>query len=111
MHLTKTEIEITKALSKGYTQPEIAEFRCRSVETVKKHVKNALHKLGAKNAAHLVAITKDLGLIAVLFGVTLQVLAPYQRANDDPLRDVDMRRGRLVRSFRLQGRRVREDEV
>ena len=54
MNLTKTELEVVEALSKGENSHDIADSRFRSQETIKKHIKNAREKMGAKNIAHLI---------------------------------------------------------
>jgi len=97
MQLTKTELQIVKSLSQGFTQPEIAQSRHRSLETVKTHVTHCLQKLHARNSAHLVALAKDLGLIMLLVAVIVSAFSDVE---------VEQRRFRLVRSFSVRGGRV-----
>jgi DNA-binding NarL/FixJ family response regulator len=55
MKLTSMQARITQLLSEGLTEEEIAEQRCRSRATIRKHVEQARERIGARNKAHLVA--------------------------------------------------------
>jgi len=97
MNLTRTELEVIRALSEGFTKREIAESRHRSVDTIKTHVRHCIDKLHARNSVNLVSIAKDLGLIMLLVAVLCSAFADL---------DLDQRRFRLVRSFSVRGGRI-----
>jgi DNA-binding NarL/FixJ family response regulator len=61
--LTATQLLVTMMLSQGLTVEEIAEERHRSVQTIRKLVEQARDRLGARNSAHLVALTIRQGMI------------------------------------------------
>jgi DNA-binding NarL/FixJ family response regulator len=65
--LTEKQLMIAQRLSDGLTVEEIAAERHRSVQTIRKHVEQARDRLGARNLAHLVALT--LGHDSLIFGV------------------------------------------
>ena len=89
MQLTQKELFAVKELAQGYKQQEIADRQFRSLAVIKKHVQNAMAKMHARNSAHLVAICKDLGLIAVLVSVVAGI-------------GDDVRVGRLTRSVSVR---------
>lgn len=97
MQLTKTELQVIKELSEGFSSREIAEHRHRSIHTVKTHVRHCIEKLHARNSVNLIAIAKDMGLIMLL------VCLIAANFNEDA---ADMRRVRLARSFSVRGGRV-----
>jgi DNA-binding NarL/FixJ family response regulator len=55
-HLTERELEILRRLSKGYTNPEIAEALQISVATVRTHVSRIFQKLGVKSRRDLLGM-------------------------------------------------------
>jgi DNA-binding NarL/FixJ family response regulator len=61
--LTEKQLMIAQRLSDGLTVEEIAAERHRSVQTIRKHVEQARDRLGARNLAHLVALTLRQGMI------------------------------------------------
>ena len=67
--LTKREIDCLYWSSKGCTAEEAAESMHLKVETVRKYIKNASLKLGARNKVAAVSIAHQLGLL----GYTLEV--------------------------------------
>ena len=54
--LSDVELVVLSLLADGHTNQTAADAMHYSVHTVKWHMKSILHKLGAKNAAHAVAI-------------------------------------------------------
>lgn len=63
--LTEREIEIIDALSQGLSSDEISVKLFISTFTVNTHRRNAMEKLKARNAAHLVRICFEEGIIAM----------------------------------------------
>jgi DNA-binding NarL/FixJ family response regulator len=61
--LTSRERSILKLIAEGRTNRLAAEFLNISSKTVEKHRANVMHKLGLKNAAELVLLALDKGLI------------------------------------------------
>jgi PAS domain S-box-containing protein len=53
--LSPRELEIVRLVALGETGPEIAEQLHISHQTVRTHIRNAMHKLGARSRAQLVA--------------------------------------------------------
>ncbi len=47
--LTKQETIVLQAIVAGKTNPEIADFLCISIHTVKVHIENIYSKLGVHN--------------------------------------------------------------
>ena len=106
MHLTKTEIEIVKALAAGDNSTAISARRFRTKDTIQKHIKNARHKLGAKTIGQLIYLAVKQGFINSLFlAVMLSQAVPVVR-DDDDLRADDRRRLRVTRCFSVRGGRV-----
>lgn len=62
--LTPKELEILSWVVAGKTSGEIAAIRGISERTVKYHVGNILHKLGANTRAHAVSIALERGLVS-----------------------------------------------
>lgn len=60
--ITRREKEVLDLLSRGYSSSEISRTLWISEETVKSHRKNIAMKVGAKNAAHLIRRSFELGL-------------------------------------------------
>jgi LuxR family transcriptional regulator, quorum-sensing system regulator SdiA len=63
VRLSPREMECLYWAAGGKTSPEIATIIERSVETVRLHIKNAIHKLNASNRAHAIAKATQLGLL------------------------------------------------
>ncbi len=63
VRLTDRELEILRLVTRGLTNPQIAERLIISVSTVNFHVHNILDKLGAKTRTEAVAIAAREGLI------------------------------------------------
>ncbi|HVX28762.1 MAG TPA: response regulator transcription factor [Parafilimonas sp.] len=63
-HLTPREIEITKYISEGLTNHEIADKLFLSIATVDTHRKNILAKLNLKNTASLIKYAYDNNLLS-----------------------------------------------
>ena len=61
--LSPRETECLQWAAAGKTSPEVARIIDRSVETVRLHLKNAIHKLRANNKPHAIAKAMQLGLI------------------------------------------------
>ncbi len=61
--LTLREQEVLKYLSKGLTNPEIAQQLTVSRSTVKAHVSKILSKLGASNRAEAIALALEHNLV------------------------------------------------
>jgi LuxR family transcriptional regulator, quorum-sensing system regulator SdiA len=62
VRLSPREMECLYWAAGGKTSPEIAHIIERSVETVRLHIKNAIHKLNASNRAHAIAKATQMGL-------------------------------------------------
>ncbi|MFQ3568136.1 MAG: response regulator transcription factor [Aggregatilineales bacterium] len=62
--LTERELEVLQAVVKGYSNPQIAELLCISVNTVKVHLRNILEKLHVENRAQAAVCAIKCGLIA-----------------------------------------------
>lgn len=62
VRLSPREVECLYWAAAGKTSPEIAQIIERSVETVRLHIKNAIHKLSASNRAHAIAKATQMGL-------------------------------------------------
>lgn len=63
IRLSPRETECLQWAAVGKTSPEIARIIDRSVETVRLHIKNAIHKLGAHNKPHAIGKAVQLGLV------------------------------------------------
>lgn len=61
--LSVSETEVLAALLNGKTQPEIAELRCRSVETIKSQSKSILRKSGCRKISDLLVLATTYGLL------------------------------------------------
>ncbi|WP_371874461.1 response regulator transcription factor [Duganella rivi] len=54
--LSKREAEVLACVAQGHTNPQIGALLGIATETVKSHLKNLLHKLGASNRTEAVMI-------------------------------------------------------
>jgi DNA-binding CsgD family transcriptional regulator len=61
--LTARERSILKLVAEGRTNRMTGEFLNISAKTVEKHRANLMHKLGLRNAAELILMALDMGLI------------------------------------------------
>ncbi|MEA3375272.1 MAG: LuxR C-terminal-related transcriptional regulator [Chloroflexota bacterium] len=61
--LTERELEVLEELSRGLTNPEIAERLMVSLNTVKTHTRNIYGKLGVRNRTEAVVRAQELGLL------------------------------------------------
>ena len=61
--LTKRELEVVDKAKNMLTNKEIADILHISDHTVKAHIANAIHKLGARNRYEAVIIAAKRGLI------------------------------------------------
>jgi DNA-binding CsgD family transcriptional regulator len=58
--LSASEIDIAVELSKGHSPKEIAEKRCRSIETIRTQIKQVITKMGAKRTNDLVVLVNKI---------------------------------------------------
>ena len=65
LRLTRREIECLQFAANGNSAPATARLLNRSVDTVRRHLKSAMAKLGAKTIAQSVAIGASCGLLDV----------------------------------------------
>jgi LuxR family transcriptional regulator len=65
LRLTRRELECLQFAANGRSAPATARLLNRSVDTVRRHLKNAMAKLGARTIAHSVAIGASCGLLDV----------------------------------------------
>jgi DNA-binding CsgD family transcriptional regulator len=63
MALTPRELQVLRLVAKGKTSQEIAAKLHLSEVTVKWHIGNAMHKLGAASRAEAVAVALRRGLL------------------------------------------------
>lgn len=66
MNLTKRQTEIVELLASGLTAEQAAASLSRAVPTVRRHIQLAYERVGARNTAHLVAISISRGFIKAL---------------------------------------------
>jgi len=112
MNLTKTELEVIEALSNGDNSHDIANARFRSQDTIKKHIKNARQKLGAKTIGHLIYLALKQGLInSIFFALITSQILPVAKRDDENIGGGEKRRLRVSRTFSVRGGRVREDLI
>ncbi len=62
-HLTPREIDVLRLMANGDTNKAIAENLSISEDTTKKHVKNVVGKLGARNRTHAAIIAAKAGIV------------------------------------------------
>lgn len=100
--LTKTQITVVQLLSDGKTVSEIADYRFRSLGTIRKHVEQAKQRTGAKTIGHLVKIALLQGVIHSVFLCLIM-----QQVSTQDIRTFTNRRGRTVRTVAtLSSRRL-----
>lgn len=79
MSLTKRQQQVVSLLAQGNTAEQCGEAMHRSVATVRRHVILACERVGARNAAHLVAKAISAGWInpipAMLLALILSLCA------------------------------------
>lgn len=63
-NLTEREIDVLRLVAKGYSNPQIAEELCITVNTVKSHLKNILAKLQLDNRTQVAAYALQSGLVS-----------------------------------------------
>jgi predicted ATPase/DNA-binding CsgD family transcriptional regulator/Tfp pilus assembly protein PilF len=61
--LTPRELEVLRYMAAGYSNQEIAGCLFISLSTVKRHITNLHHKLGAKRRTQAISLAKELGLL------------------------------------------------
>ena len=61
--LTEREMEVLRLVAAGQPDRQLADELVVVLDTVKKHVRNILRKLGACNRTHSVARARALGLL------------------------------------------------
>ena len=60
--LSSTEIDIVTQLASGLSPKEIADNRCRSIETIRTQIKQVIGKVGVKSSTKLVALVNQLSV-------------------------------------------------
>ncbi len=69
-YLTPKEAKVLFELAAGNTRKQIARLLCREESTIKSHIKHISEKLGSKNAANMVMVALEKGVIKLLtFGM------------------------------------------
>lgn len=63
--MTPREEEVALYLSEGMTYKEISVHLGIGLGTVKKHIGSVIHKLGARNSAHIVKILYEKGYMPI----------------------------------------------
>lgn len=63
--LTQRELDVLRAIAKGYNTGEIAGLLFLSENTIETHRKKLMLKLGARNMAELVVKAISLGIVTV----------------------------------------------
>jgi DNA-binding NarL/FixJ family response regulator len=64
--LSEREIEVLQLVAQGYSNPQIAEELCISINTVKSHIKNILGKLQLENRTQVATYAVQTGLVSGL---------------------------------------------
>lgn len=93
--LTRAESKNLPFLAEGKSPREISELRFRSLNTVRRQIESAREKLGAKNAAHLVALAIQKGILHL--SVWLLIVVSVPGIDDDQAARVGRTRLRPVR--------------
>lgn len=103
MNLTQRQTEIVELLASGLTAEQAADRLSRAVPTVRRHIQLAYERVGARNTAHLVAISISRGFIKAL---CLTLAISMLTGTDDALRHRPPARTRQqVSANRMVGRR------
>lgn len=98
MSLTKRQTQIVEILARGFTAQEAADQLFCALPTVRRHLQIACDREGARNTAHLVALSLSRGFIkplCILLVVTMcnshldglrrgAPKRPYRRLDDIP---------------------------
>lgn len=66
MVLSPKESVVLLLLAKGRTAKQVAETLCRAESTVKTHIEHIRDKLGSVNAAHMVSVAFEKGVLKLL---------------------------------------------
>lgn len=66
MNLSKRQKQIVELLAQGYTGQEVADILCCALPTVRRHLQIACQRQGARNTAHLIALSISRGFIKPL---------------------------------------------
>ncbi len=74
MSLTKRQTQIVELLARGHTAQEVADTLCCALPTVRRHLQIACEREGARNTAHLVALSISRGFIRTLCMLLIVVL-------------------------------------
>ena len=87
--LTRAESRNLPFLAMGNKPEKISEIRFRSINTIRRQIESARDKLGAKNAAHLVALAIQKGILHLSVWVLIVVSVPISKPvlfpdKDDP---------------------------
>lgn len=61
--LSPTELEVLRLLASGLSMKLIADWRGRSMNTIRRQLERIREKLGARNAPHAVALGFRKGLV------------------------------------------------
>lgn len=61
--LSPGQLEVLRLVARGSTDAEIGKLRFTAESTAKRHVRDVLSKLGARNRAHAVHIAHGRGLL------------------------------------------------
>lgn len=101
MSLTKRQQQVVSLLAQGNTAEQCGESMHRSVATVRRHIILACERVGARNAAHLVAKSLSNGWINPVPAVVLALaLGLVFTGSDDQLRNTA--RLRIQRSHQIR---------
>ena len=74
-YLTPKEAKVLFELAAGNTCKQIARLFCREESTIKSHIKHISEKLGSKNAANMVMVALEKGVIKLLSLMLMAVVA------------------------------------
>jgi DNA-binding NarL/FixJ family response regulator len=88
--LTVRERSILKLVAEGNTNRVAAQYLCISAKTVEKHRASLMRKLALRNAAELVLVAIDMGLIARPAGARRQSVPAFRHAVPEPCRANDL---------------------
>jgi DNA-binding NarL/FixJ family response regulator len=88
--LTVRERSILKLIAEGNTNRVAAQYLCISAKTVEKHRASLMRKLTLRNAAELVLVALDMGLVARPASARRQRPASLAHAAPEPCRANDL---------------------